>query len=157
MPRPKKLRGETTRYDEPNWWPLRELVGRRLADWFMWMGEIKLSDDTAVHAYKHIATRRYVHLGEDGRAFAYTEDDRYVEMRRGTAVAGVFSGWTEIAPQPEDPKAAWDAISRALERAWDDERAIEEPATHPADLRTRMWEDSGAEVVRSGDDGQERS
>jgi hypothetical protein len=33
----------------------------------MWMFEVRLSDGTPLHAYKHIDTRRYLHLASDGR------------------------------------------------------------------------------------------
>jgi hypothetical protein len=33
--------------------------------------EIRLADGTVVHAYKHVRTRRYLHLALDGRAYAY--------------------------------------------------------------------------------------
>ena len=57
--------------DEPDWQPLLDVVGVELAHWFMWMGGIKLEDGGYVHPYKHRATRRYLHLAQDGRAFAY--------------------------------------------------------------------------------------
>jgi hypothetical protein len=33
------------------------------------MHSVRLDDDAVVHAYKHLSTRRYCHLAEDGRAF----------------------------------------------------------------------------------------
>ena len=58
--------------DRPNWQPLVAMVGEELAGEFMWMFQVDLADGTAVHAYKHIWTRRYLHLGEDGRSFVFT-------------------------------------------------------------------------------------
>ena len=59
-------------YSEPSWAPLRALVGAELAHWFMWMCEVELADGVQVQAYKHISTRRYLHLANDCRAFLYT-------------------------------------------------------------------------------------
>ena len=58
--------GELSQYDRPNWDPLIDLVGVHLVRWFMWMHEFEV-DGTPAHAYKHVATRRYLHVGEDGR------------------------------------------------------------------------------------------
>jgi len=77
------VQGRMKQYEEPNWEPLLYLL-RAYVDDFMWMHEVELADGTSVHAYKHIETRRYLHLGEDHRAFVYTDDDSYreVESRR---------------------------------------------------------------------------
>ena len=78
------IAGEMCQFDEPDWQPLHDIVGVKLADWFMWMCEIELEDGVRVHAYKHITTRCYFHLGADGRAFAYIPSGRYREIdRRG--------------------------------------------------------------------------
>ena len=74
------LHGDVVGDDRPTWDPMLALAGEELTGWFMWMFEIRLDDGTAVHAYKHQMTRRYVHLGEDGRAFAYTGGDSYQEV-----------------------------------------------------------------------------
>ena len=66
--------------NEPTWAPLVTVVGGRQAEWFMWMYAIGLADGTRAHAYKHVSTRRYVHLGEDGRGFEYVGDKQYREM-----------------------------------------------------------------------------
>jgi len=73
------IRGQMKQYEEPNWEPLLYLL-RAYVDDFMWMHEVELADGTSVHAYKHIETRRYLHLGEDHRTFVYTDDDRYREI-----------------------------------------------------------------------------
>jgi hypothetical protein len=51
----------------PEWQPLLDAVGEEIAANFMWMFEVRLSDGTPLHAYKHIDTRRYLHLASDGR------------------------------------------------------------------------------------------
>ena len=65
-------RARMTQGDSPVWEPLIEAVGERLVGTFMWMYEEEMADGTILHVYKHIHTRRYMHLATDGRAFAYT-------------------------------------------------------------------------------------
>lgn len=53
------------------------------ADDFMWMGAAKFADGRIVHSYKHIDTRRYLHLDESGHAYRYlsrAEGGRYVPL-----------------------------------------------------------------------------
>jgi hypothetical protein len=104
--------GESGQCDEPDWRPLIDLVGIELAAWFMWMSEIELDDDTRVHAYKHICTRRYFHLAVDGRAYVYVPRYRYREINRQEAINIAFECWKELCPQEEH-----DAIRAALRRA----------------------------------------
>ena len=52
----------------------------------MWMHEVRLRDGSPVHAYKHIDTRGYVHLGSDGRGYAYVGDQRYRRVRARRAL-----------------------------------------------------------------------
>jgi hypothetical protein len=88
--------------DEPRWQPLLAAVGGHHAAWFMWMYEIELADETRVHAYKHVSTRRYMHLGEDGRAFEYVGDHRYREIDPDDAA--------DIAlPLPSENLLGWEA------------------------------------------------
>lgn len=70
MPKKKKIPGQTIQYESPNWEPLLYLARVYVGE-FMWMCEIELKGGVRLHAYKHIDTRRYLHLTEDGRAFAY--------------------------------------------------------------------------------------
>lgn len=65
-----------TQGDNPDWQPLLNLAPKHVDD-FMWMFEVEAEDGSSMHAYKHRSTRRYVHLGSDGRAFYYGEDGRY--------------------------------------------------------------------------------
>lgn len=103
MPSNDLIRGTLAQYDVPDWQPLRDLVGMDLADWFMWMHEIELEDGAAVHVYKHIATRRYFHLGVDGRAFAYTPRGLFREILPREAIDEAFEGWEELL-HDEDPE-----------------------------------------------------
>jgi hypothetical protein len=76
------LSGETINAKNPEWEPLLKLAPE-IVDDFMWMFEVELEDGQRVQAYKHYWTRRYLHLDDTGRAFVYTDDDRYQQV--GTA------------------------------------------------------------------------
>lgn len=93
------LTGSIHQFERPAWEPLLEIAGD-LCVWFMWMGEIRLSDGTAVHAYKHRDTRRYFHLAADGRAFRYVPpvdvlvgEGMYRELDRTEAIHEAFHTW----------------------------------------------------------------
>jgi hypothetical protein len=60
----------TGQYDKPDWEPLLELAPDHV-DEFMWMFEVELESGLRLHAYKHIDTRKYLHLDKEGRAFVY--------------------------------------------------------------------------------------
>jgi hypothetical protein len=77
--KPNEITGQIVQYEEPSWDPLLELAADQVDD-FMWMFEAKLDDGAALHAYKHRWTRRYIHLTDCGRAFAYIRDDLYREV-----------------------------------------------------------------------------
>lgn len=78
--------------DTPDWAPLEAAIGPDLAGGFMWMHEVRLIGGPSVHAYKHIATRRYLHLAGDGQAFAHLGDGRYRRTPLVTALALALSG-----------------------------------------------------------------
>ena len=90
------IAGKVSQYEEPDWGPLRDLVGMELADWFMWMHEIELDDGSAVHAYKHIATRCYFHLSLDGRALVYMPGGFYHEIEPRRAIDLCLRGVGQI-------------------------------------------------------------
>ena len=53
------------------------------ADEFMWMGAAEFNDGRIVHSYKHVDTRRYLHLDDSGHANQYlskAEGGRYVSL-----------------------------------------------------------------------------
>jgi hypothetical protein len=103
---------QITRDIKPSWEPLFELVGKELVPGFMWMFAVRLDDGAEVHAYKSIATRSYVHLAVDGRAFRTKGEHRYEEISASAAVAEAFDGWEDTLPQPKHP----DAVRALLER-----------------------------------------
>jgi len=114
MPRNRTLPGRLTQFERPNWDPLIELVGLDLVGSFMWMNELALGDGTTVHAYKHVATRRYLHVGEDGRTFRYEGTSRYRELEPSDALEAVFWDWEETWPSPSP--AARAAVEELLRR-----------------------------------------
>ncbi len=94
MARERTISGEILgEDDDPVWEPLVAAVGGHRAGWFMWMCAIELVDKTKVHLYKHISTRRSLHLAEDGRAFAYMGEKQYREYDRDELVELVHLGW----------------------------------------------------------------
>jgi hypothetical protein len=110
----KSIAGELGQGDRPNWQPLEAMVGEELAGEFMWMFQVDLADGTAVHAYKHIFTRRYLHLGEDGRTFAFTYSGRYCTIDPFDLLMAVFDGWEQLV----DDDADVDALRAALRQAY---------------------------------------
>jgi hypothetical protein len=90
VPRRRGIKGEVTQGERPEWEPLVNAVGERVARDFMWMFEVELSDGTSLQAYKHVDTRRYVHLAADGQAYFYESPDRYVLIPAWEVFAAVF-------------------------------------------------------------------
>ena len=86
MPSAAALRGVVTQFDKPCWAALEQAVGTALAGSFMWMDEVRLNDGTRVHAYKHVMTRRYLHLAADGTALAWRADATYRMIDAATAI-----------------------------------------------------------------------
>ena len=74
------IRGRLAQYEEPTWEPLLNLLGAERAGDFMWMHEIALATGERVHAYKHIDTRRYIHLSDAGKTYTYTDRERYTPI-----------------------------------------------------------------------------
>jgi hypothetical protein len=91
MGRARTFRGTATQGDRPEWGPLLDVVGEEVIADFMWMFEVRLTDGTALQAYKHIETRRYVHLDPDGEAFVYEPPDRYRIVPLADVLAAVFA------------------------------------------------------------------
>lgn len=73
------IRGRMLQARTPNWRPLLDLAPAQVDD-FMWMFEVEPEEGAQIHAFKHRWTRRYLHLGCEGRAFVYGENDRYHEV-----------------------------------------------------------------------------
>jgi hypothetical protein len=99
MGRARVYKGEAVQGERPEWGPLRDVVGEQVMGDSMWMYEVTLTDGTALHVYKHIDTRRSVHLASDGTVFVYEPPDRY---RRHPA-ADVFA---EVFRDPVTPRGS---------------------------------------------------
>jgi hypothetical protein len=109
----RTIRGSLLQFDKPEWKPLEYLIGCELSSWFMWMHAIRLDDGREVHAYKHVATRRYFHLALDGTAFLYG-GDWYRPITGAAAIREAFNGWENLLPRPDDPETVRFALTRAL-------------------------------------------
>ena len=110
--------GDIEEMTEPVWQPLLDAVGEHLTATFMWMYATTLDGGRVVHAYKHIHTRRYLFLGEDGRAYEWARCERYVPTRLDFAIeAALCSWWLFDSIEDEDAAAIRAAYNRANERA----------------------------------------
>jgi hypothetical protein len=98
----KKFAGESLSPDEPEWGPLEDLITGILGD-FMYMFAVDLEDGRRLHAYKHYYTRGYLHLDSEGRAFAYTRDDRYQEVNPIWVLDEVLSGNSRVRGPDSGP------------------------------------------------------
>ncbi len=106
--------GYHAQHDTPDWQPLIEALGERLAPGFMWMHETELGDGTAVHVYKHIHTREYLYLSPDGRAFEMTPCERYADLRLDFAIERALCSWWLLNGwEPADAEAIREAVLRA--------------------------------------------
>jgi hypothetical protein len=113
----KTIAGDMGQGDRPNWQPLEAMVGVDLAGEFMWMFQVDLADGTAVHAYKHICTRGYLHLGEDGRSFAFTRSGRYRVVDPFDLLMAVFDGWEQLVDDSADVERLRAALRQAYRKA----------------------------------------
>lgn len=78
----------------------------------MWMHEIRLVDGSRLDAYKHVTTRRYLHLAPDGAAFAWRFDSTYRRIALAAAIVAAFDGWENAQPPPSDRQALCTAVAR---------------------------------------------
>lgn len=107
--------GHGVQGEVPEWRPLLDAVGEYLAETFMWMFEVRLSDGRPLHAYKHIETRRYVHLDPAWNAFRYVGENYYRRVDLADALEAALSPrWEWLNASVEDVVASWHAIARAL-------------------------------------------
>jgi hypothetical protein len=104
--------GKITRGLRPDWEPLIALVGREVVGCFAWKFALELDDGVAVHAYRNIATNRYLLLAADGRALEYREADLYEEVSIGATLETVFEGWEDARPRPRNPDAVRELLDR---------------------------------------------
>lgn len=102
--------GEVSQFERPIWQPLLNLLGEEWVAQFMWMCEIQLSGGENLHAYKHIDTRRYIHISEAGRAYTYVDPGRYRSISALEAAALAL-------PREAGCGARWDLDRRVGDRS----------------------------------------
>jgi hypothetical protein len=95
-------RGTVVQAEDPWWSSLEAILGTELAGWFMWMCEVRLDNGRRVDAYKHVTTRRYLHLSAAGSAYRYSVEGRYLRIDLASAITTAFEGWQRAAPRPRD-------------------------------------------------------
>jgi hypothetical protein len=108
------LEAHLVQFEKPNWEPVLAVLGERLTEGFMWMHEAALSDGTALHAYKHKWTRRYLFLSENGQAFEEAACQRYVPDRLDFAIKRAICPWWILAGWEE---ADVEALRETLDKA----------------------------------------
>jgi len=114
MPRKRYVTAHLAQFDEPDWRPLQLAVGEDLMWPWMWMCEVRTTSGVAYQAYKHHATRRYLHLGPAAEAIQYVGDHRYVCVELVDALEdALHPWWDDLDATPEDTVACWIAIERA--------------------------------------------
>ena len=92
----RAVQGKMTQCEHPIWEPLVAAVGERCAGDFMWMFEVELATGMRLQAYKHVDTRRYLHLGPDGEAFCFVPRESYRRVVLSQLVAEALAvSWEE--------------------------------------------------------------
>lgn len=93
MVKTEPISGEMRHGGVPDWQPLLDLVGEATTGWFMWMFDAELADGRILNAYKHVDTRRYVHIAPEGKTYLYVGDHSYERVPVLRALELVFFGW----------------------------------------------------------------
>jgi hypothetical protein len=73
------ITAKSTRCETPDWGPLENLALEHCCD-FMWMFTVEGEHGRRIQVYKHIWTRRYIHLDGTGAAFVFRDDGRYQQV-----------------------------------------------------------------------------
>jgi hypothetical protein len=111
------LFGGIVQYDQPRWEPLELAVGEELMGWFMWMFEVRTTEHRCFQAYKHQATRRYLHVDHQGRAYAFRGErsgrDRYEQVPLPDAIELALCSWKYLGATAADLALVDAAIERA--------------------------------------------
>jgi len=114
MGKTRVYRGKSEQGERPEWGPLLNAVGEQVIGDFMWMYEVVLTDGTALQVYKHIDTRRSVHLASDGTVFVFEPPDRYRRFPAADVFAEVFADLPLLAGVTAEQIAASKAAVEAL-------------------------------------------
>ena len=109
----RMVKGELAQYEVPDWEPLRTVAGDEVVGSFMWMHEARLRDGSPVHAYKHIDTRGYVHLGHDGQGYAYVGEELYRRVEARRLFLGIALDLAQLRSRDDiEFRAMWAVVER---------------------------------------------
>jgi hypothetical protein len=112
--RRRVVTGRAVQGARPDWRPLARIMGEDLLSTFMWMYEVETAHSRRLHVYKHIETRRSLHLDRHGNAYAYLGDDRYSRVALSAVLEEILRPWWEdLNASPEEVASAWVAIDQA--------------------------------------------
>jgi hypothetical protein len=113
MPPRRAITGEIEQGERPDWGPLL-LIAPELVDSFMWMFEVTCEGGVRLQAYKHIVTRRYLHLTSSGAAYADVGGARYRPAEPADLLEEALTPWWEgLGATPADAAACQEVIDRA--------------------------------------------
>lgn len=108
------VHGQFVDTDDPCWPALYgALRPGTVADLFQWMGDVALDDGTLVHVYRHIETRTFLHLTDEGRALIYVgggDRYRFVPIEDATRNAFTSRRTPFVSFEDEAGCAALDAL-----------------------------------------------
>ena len=113
MAQERAIKGAVVQAEDPSWSSLEAVLGTELARWFMWMYELRLEDGTRVDAYKHVVTRRYLHLSGTGSALRYGVEGHYLGVDLASAITTTFESWQRAGPSPRDVQLLATAVASA--------------------------------------------
>lgn len=118
--RTKKLRGTGVMPAEPNWDPLERAVIHWLAGSFMAMHEVELKNGVRLCCYKHIDTRRSLHLDEDLNAYLHSFDERKLDEPGYYEQVSLREAFDLVVLQPEF-ELGWIERGRSDRLVYDEE------------------------------------
>jgi len=75
--------------DRPLWDPILKVLPEKALGQFMFMGEVLCESGTRICLYKHIWTRRYINLDQQGRAYQFRASEQgshYVPVELAAAI-----------------------------------------------------------------------
>ena len=75
--------------DRPLWGPLLKVLPEKTVAQFMFMGEVLCESGTRIFLYKHIWTRRYMNLDQQGQAYQFRTSEQgshYVPVEFSCAI-----------------------------------------------------------------------
>lgn len=141
--RDSRFRGTFIQAEHPDWEPALALLGPSLTPWFQWMEELRLDDGTQVHVYRHVSTRRAIHIAAGAhRTFFFDPDGTgdsdevalYGEHAPARAIRLTFAG-TELPVRGTDLRELHFQLDDACTRALSGEPFAVDPAELDAQRR----------------------